>query len=453
LRQLAGTPKCDIALHKFEYSTVSGSGGAVKASGALMIPVASSDPTNQAASCAGARPVVLYAHGTTAERFYNIANLAESSNGGSAEAGVLAAMFAAQGFVVIAPNYAGYDTSDLDYHPYLNHDQQAKDMIDALVAGRRALGSLAQYKTVDSGKLLVTGFSQGGSVAMATQREMQAKGITYTAGGPMSGAYAVKTFVDRIFQGGQDASVPLGTPIPLGGPILGTMLLRSYQRSYGGIYSSPAAVFSSKFANGIESLIPTASGSTSSLLDDIRLPKTALFQPDISRGEHLIAAQVQALAGINIYDSTNHLITTAFRAAYNDPNDTTLSIMRQRLIENDLLNNPVTGPFLPNRPMMLCAGRDDPTVFTAYNHKKMDDFYATLEAGNKIPVGVITRLDVDPQPPAPQNSINPLVQLQAAFQQQKAAGAITTANYHGNVFPFCAAAVRGFFQQVIASNQ
>jgi hypothetical protein len=48
-------------------------------------------------------------------------------------------MFAAEGYIVVAPNYVGYDTSTLGYHPYLNADQQSKDMIDALTAARSAL--------------------------------------------------------------------------------------------------------------------------------------------------------------------------------------------------------------------------------------------------------------------------------------------------------------------------
>ncbi len=440
LRRLAGVPHCDIALHKFEYSTVSGTGGSVKASGALMIPVASTSPSTQAARCAGPRPMVLYAHGTTAERFYNIANLAESSNGGNAESSVLAAFFAAQGYIVVAPNYAGYDSSDLDYHPYLNHDQQAKDMVDSLVAGRKALASLAQYQTLDSGKLMVTGFSQGGSVAMATQREMQARSLPYTAGAPMSGAYAIKGFVDRIFFGGPEPTTPLGTPIPLGGPILGTMILRSYQRSYGDIYANAATVFSPRYANGIETLIPSAIASTSALLDDVRLPRTALFAPDPLKGEDKIALQIQQVAGISIYDANSHLIDKTFRDAYNARASSTEK-MHQRLEENDLSR----AKFVPTRPTMLCAGRNDPTVFTAFNHDVMVQMYANMP----LPPGLVTPLDVDPDvidPLSPQA----FKDLQGAFKQQKAANAITTANYHGNVLPFCAAAVRGFFDNVLA---
>ena len=78
--------------------------------GALMVP------TGGAAGCGGARPVVLYAHGTTTDRAYNIADITEPARP-APEGSLLAAMYAAQGFIVVAPNYAGYDVSKLGYHP------------------------------------------------------------------------------------------------------------------------------------------------------------------------------------------------------------------------------------------------------------------------------------------------------------------------------------------------
>ena len=69
-------------------------------------------------------------------------------------------MFAAEGYIVVAPNYLGYDTSTLPYHPYLNGDQQSKDMIDALTAARSALPTSNAPNTRDGGKLFITGYSQ-----------------------------------------------------------------------------------------------------------------------------------------------------------------------------------------------------------------------------------------------------------------------------------------------------
>ena len=136
---------CSVDVYHFEYETVGGQGEASTASAALMVP-RGLDP-----SCLGSRPELLYAHGTTTDKSYNIADL---SGGGNAEGVLLAAVFAAQGYIVIAPNYAGYDTSTLPYHPYLVAAQQSQDMMNALTAARSALTGVA---AIGGGKLFVTG--------------------------------------------------------------------------------------------------------------------------------------------------------------------------------------------------------------------------------------------------------------------------------------------------------
>ena len=84
--------------------------------------------------CQGSRPIVLYAHGTSTAKIFNIAASSENTTGQS-----LAIVFAARGYIVVAPNYAGYDCSELPYHPYLNARQQSEEMLDALSVARRAL--------------------------------------------------------------------------------------------------------------------------------------------------------------------------------------------------------------------------------------------------------------------------------------------------------------------------
>jgi len=98
---------------------------------------------------------VMYAHGTNTSKSFNMADLTNNS-----EALLMASVFAAQGYIVVAPNYAGYDTSTLAYHPYLNATQQSDDMIDSLTAARSAFATAA---VTASAKLFVTGYSQGGS--------------------------------------------------------------------------------------------------------------------------------------------------------------------------------------------------------------------------------------------------------------------------------------------------
>ena len=152
LLALGGTPLCDIAVYHMRYETVGGTNEATTASGALMVPIGVD------AKCNGARPIILYAHGTTTDRAFNIANVQNQSN---AEGLFLAAFFASQGYIVVAPNYAGYDTSTLPYHPYLIADQQSKDMIDALTAARSALPVASAPLTRDSGQPLHHGLLAG----------------------------------------------------------------------------------------------------------------------------------------------------------------------------------------------------------------------------------------------------------------------------------------------------
>jgi poly(3-hydroxybutyrate) depolymerase len=137
--------------------------------------------------------------GTSPNKNYDISQL--SGANASSEGLILAALFAAEGYIVVAPNYAGYDTSTLSYHPYLVGAQQADEMMDVLTAARSALPVALAPTVTDDHRLFVTGYSQGGYVAMAATRAMQAAGETVTASAPMSGPYAIAAFGDAIFLG------------------------------------------------------------------------------------------------------------------------------------------------------------------------------------------------------------------------------------------------------------
>ncbi len=153
LLQLAGTPACGVDVYYMKYWPVASAGGTAsptEVSGALMVP------TGSGAQCSGARPIVLFAHGITTDSTFNIADVTNPAN---TEGPLIAAVFAAQGDIVVAPNYAGYDISNLGYHPFLNAAQNADDMIDALAAARTALPHTFTPATTDSGTLFVTGIS------------------------------------------------------------------------------------------------------------------------------------------------------------------------------------------------------------------------------------------------------------------------------------------------------
>jgi len=447
LLAISGTPLCDIAVHRIRYATVGGADEATAASGALMVPLGS-DP-----HCSGTLPILLYAHGTTTDRAFDMTRLQGDPNG---EALIMAALFASQGYILVAPDYAGYGNSTLPYHPYLVADQQSKDMIDALTAARSALPSAAAPATTDSGQLFITGYSQGGYVAMATHRAMQAAGMTVTASAPMSGPYAMAAFVDAVFAG----------RVSSGATVSFTLLVTAYQRAYGDIYAVPTDVFEAQYAGGIESLLPTTT-PRSVLYAQGRLPRDALFSPtppdpafvDITPATTPAnLAQVFA-AGFG----TDPLVTNSFRLSYlldaqANPDGgwptTTTGIaaatpgvrLRRALKQNDLRN------WTPAAPTLLCGGNADPTVFWI-NTQLMQGYWAA-RAPSPSPVIV---LDLD----SVATGSDPYADLKAQFALAKqvaaatavaqgatdgGAAAVTDAYHAGLVPPFCLAAVKSFFQ-------
>jgi pimeloyl-ACP methyl ester carboxylesterase len=382
LLQLTFSPTCTVTVYHMEYGTVGGAGEATTASGALMVP------SGSAGSCQGARPLVLYAHGTNASKTFNMAALS-----GNSEALLMASVFASQGYIVVAPNYAGYDTSTLPYHPYFNGDQQSKDMIDSLAAARSAYMTV---NTGDNGKLFVTGYSQGGYVAMATHKAMQAAGTAVTAAAPMSGPYALAAFGDAVFMGEVNTS----------GPVNFNLLVTSYQHSYQNVYMSPTDVYEAPYASGADELLPSAT-AISTIYANGQLPQNALFNSTPPSAAYASITPATTPAGLAesfaLGFGTNDLVTNAYRLSYlqdaaANPDGgfptTTTGVpaaapglaLRQDLKTNDLRN------WAPTAPVFLCAGDSDPTVFY-FNTQLIQGYWATA-----APTATVTLLDVDSAP-------------------------------------------------------
>jgi poly(3-hydroxybutyrate) depolymerase len=443
---LSGAPICDISVYHLEYNTVGGADETTTASGALMVP------SGIDARCNGPHPIVLYAHGTTTDRTFNIADLNNSQN---TEGLLVAAFFAARGDIVVAPNYAGYDTSTLSYHPFLVAEQQSKDMIDALTAARSALPTVDAPTSTDNGKLFITGYSQGGYVAMATHRAMQAAGMTVTAAAPMSGPYALAAFVDAVFYGQVNSSAP----------VVSTLLFTGYEHSYGNVYSDPSVVFAAPYSTGIDSLLPSATPRSQLYATD-KLPEFAMFSatpPDPSYAAITPATTPAALAPVFALGfGSGNLIQNSFRLSYlqdaqvnPDGGFPTLTTavaaaspglaLRQAISLNDLRS------WTPQAPTLLCGGDQDPTVFWL-NTQLMQDYLA-LHAPTST---ATTVLDLD----AAATGSDPYASIKSQFEDAKQllataavvqgatdAGASAVADaYHSTLVPpFCLAAVISFF--------
>jgi predicted dienelactone hydrolase len=430
LLSLSGAPVCDVLVYRIEYQTVGGANEPSTASGALMVP------SGVGSGCTGARPMLLYAHGTSTDRSFTMTDL------GNAEALALAAVFASQGYIVVAPNYAGYDTSSLAYHPYLIADQQSKDMIDALKAARTALPVASATLTSDNGQLFVTGYSQGGYVAMATQRAMEKAGMAVTAASPMSGPYALAAFADAVFYGEVNGGAPIST----------TFLLTAYQAAYGNIYASPSDVFEPQYASGIDSLLPTAM-TRSELYAQGLLPQYALFSatPPAAQFADITPPTTPAdLAEVFAAGfGAGNLILNSYRLSYlqdaqANP-DTPQLPWRQALQKNDLRN------WVPLAPVQLCGGDVDPVVFWLNTQLIQEYWVAHAPASASIAV-----LDLE----SPVSTSDSYTNLKQGFQAAKtlvAADAVlqgatdggvaaVAEAYHATlVAPFCFAAAKSFF--------
>ena len=459
LAQIAGAPACDIEIVSFRYGTIGGAGEPTRASGALMIP------TGGSAACNRPLPLMLYAHGTTAYRNYNLADLTQTDpgNGDGAGEGIsVAAMYAAQGYIVVATNYAGYAGSDLPYHPYLNADQQSADVIDSLRAARVALDGIEpERRPRENGKLFVTGYSQGGFVAMATHRALQAAGVKVTASAPGSGPYALAATADALSEG----------EVNLGSTLFSTLIVTGYQHAYENIYRRPGDFYEAAYAPGIETLLPSLQ-PLNTLFTAGKLPSAHLFS-NVPPAPQFASMTPPASPPL-----TPRALTPLFAAGFGNPNlvrnayrltlledaaahpdgafpNPTMAMkpaanpqhpLRQAFKRNDLRN------WLPLAPVLMCGGESDPTVF--FFNARIEQAY--WQNAN-VPAGLTSVLDVDSPVAGPND---PYASIKREFAGAKAqvasqavAGGATDGGasavlraYHGElVASFCMVAARAFF--------
>src|SRR3569623_530358 len=140
-------------------------------------------------------------------------------------------------------------------------------MIDALHAARAMLnGDGSAAATRENGKRFITGYSQGGFVALATHRALQAAGVKVTASAPGSGPYALAATADAIIAG----------EVSLGSTFFTTMVVTGYQHAYKNLYRKPTEFFEAAYAADIEHGLPSAQ-PLATLFSQRKLPSTPLF--------------------------------------------------------------------------------------------------------------------------------------------------------------------------------
>ena len=472
--KVAATPKCGVRVEYMQYDTVDVKGNKTDATGAVFIP------TGTDASCSGNRPIVLNAHGTATTKAYNFAEVGNANNEAGPAATLLAALFAGQGYVVVSPNYAGYDKSSLAYHPYLNAQQQSHEMADALKAGREVIRRTGSATNVaDNGKLFITGYSQGGYVTMATTRYLETLKEPVTAALPISGPYAMEAFGDVVF----------GGKVMLGATFFAPLMARNYQEQYGNIYAKPSDMFAPANADEIPSLLPSTSMTDMQLILSGKLPASAMFQKAPTGNSTLDAISPSDPAFSFGFDAAQYLVKNDYRLGYladaqknvdwavpylqgytnYSPVPATLPEhpLRKALKANDLRG------YLPTMPVIMCGGNQDPMVFFDVNSSLMKKLWDTDT--NKTSATKLGIIDIDVtnratrQKPVYQtlgfdtvnnNSIQSQSEkMQAGFAskvQNIAANAAANGGnpsqavamqYHGLVTPYCMGVAQTLFSQ------
>lgn len=403
LASVVGAAKCDVSIASIGYQTVGGRGEATTGTAAVMVP------TGQAAGCSGARPVVLYAHGTNFDKNMNMAAVATT-----AEGGLVLAAFAAQGYVVVAPNYTGYGASTLPYHPYLNAEAQSSDMVDALRATRSLMGQIST--TTSLGRALFTsGYSQGGHVAMATQRALQqtyAGEFTVSGSAPMSGPYALATLMEQSWGGGQQIA---------GASLFLPMILDSYQASYGNLYTSTADVYQPPYQTIIPGLFPSTNQAAA--IAQVPAGADSSYRTLFDQG-----------------DGSPFIIKSSYHSQTSTPGNPLYAAATR----NDL-----TG-WTPATPMQMCYGALDPTVPGA-NSTLAETAFKSRGATR------VTRIDLEDATTTPTAVYQGFAATKAQVISANGGGAAGTAamigSYHGTLVPpFCMALARGYFDALVSAQ-
>lgn len=333
-----GAPQCNVTLYSIVYDTIGVHGEAALASAAMYVP---------GPRCKGPYPLVGYAHGTIFTKPESLTAATSQHLPGvvqNPESIIIAAIYAAHGYVVAATDYLGFGLSNYSYHPYFHADSEASAVIDAMRAVRNAAPS--RHVRL-SGAVFISGYSQGGHAAMATHRAIEKSYLNefdLRGSEPASGPYAFAWWFGGALRPQQQGS------------LLGTFALTGYNKIYGNVYNDPSEIFQAPYDNGIDTLLPL---------------------PTLEATRRLFAGKILPL-------ETGALFQAAFLKDYasNASNGARLDAA-----DNDLLQG-----WSNARPMLLCGGSKDPVV--DYRNTLMAaKYFKSLHAPVKI-------LDVNSYMPA-----------------------------------------------------
>jgi len=273
------------------YYTIDPENNKTLASGALIVPLTPK-----------ALPLLSLQHGTETLR-YTAASISPLK---SAE-GFIGLLSGAMGYLTCIPDYLGFGQSTI-MHPYHHAATSASATIDFLIAVK----TFCTEKNINlNGQLFLGGYSEGGYVTMAMQRELEKNyqnEFPITASAPMAGAYDIKSTAKYLLSLDQYAH-----------PAYLAFLLTTYNEVYK--WHKLATIFKSPYAEKL---------------------------PGLFNGTHSFE-EIQAALTTKI----DSLITKEFRQNLLEGKT---AYIEEALLENTLLN------WSPLAPIRLFHGKNDHTV-------------------------------------------------------------------------------------------
>ncbi|MFI5171025.1 MAG: alpha/beta hydrolase family protein [Chitinophagales bacterium] len=300
----------EIEIYKVIYKTITADDIETQASGAVIIPVASTDSF----------PLISYQHGTVL--------LKESVPSRQNDDIYLGIIYACGGYVMAMPDYLGLGDSP-GMHPYCQSKTEASATIDLLLAAK----TLCSDKTVGlNGQLFLFGYSQGGHATMSAVKEIQLNykdEFEITSAAPMSGPYDLSGAQKEM----------LLTDDPYNAPYYLPYLLFAYNEIYD-LWDSPSDYFVSPYD---ETLPPLFDGThESEEINDAMpdVPKTIL-QPDILDllVNNTPCPLVKALQGNDLIDWKPNTPMTMY---YCSGDDLVTSMNTTNAFDSFILNGSVT---------------------------------------------------------------------------------------------------------------
>ena len=174
--------KYDIQIYNVTYLTTY-RGKEIKASGLMCIPK----------NMNGAMPILSGQHGTTFEQESAPSNFPVSFSGFE--------LFASAGYLTVIPDYIGYGAAKNIFHPYYDQKHAALAVIDLIKAAK---GFAKKNKLALNEKLFLVGYSEGGYVTLAAQKEIESdlrNNLKVTASASGAGGYDLTAMLSEVTSG------------------------------------------------------------------------------------------------------------------------------------------------------------------------------------------------------------------------------------------------------------